>query len=296
VLCCHLVERPTVLTGPLRYPFGFQATPVKNPEKTVWNYRITHSGNYGLEREPAQGPDTAIAYPAAGHVRAEEGTFECWYRPAYDTERELPVEQRQHMANRSLLTIKWGADIQGGTNCGLYWNEMVQGPVVWSRQEGKVLLNPGAPFDWKAGQWHHLALTWSDKICIYVDGQLLSESPNAGFIPAPGDKAVIEIGGGSALAAIDEVRILRVARAPAAGPGPYQLDAQTLLLDHFDQDRATARPTRPDTRSGRDGSQSQTTTSPEGQVDPSVAFVPAKFGLGPTWEPAHAPTQLQRLA
>ena len=114
VFCCHLIERPTVLAGPLKYTFGFQATPVKNPEKTVWDYRITHSGNYGLERQPAQGPDTPITYPAAGHVRAEEGTFECWYRPAYDTERELPVEQRKHMANRSLFTIKWGPDIQAG--------------------------------------------------------------------------------------------------------------------------------------------------------------------------------------
>ena len=300
VLCCHLIERPTVLAGPLKYTFGFQATPVKNPEKTVWDYRITHSGNYGLEREPAQGPGTEITYPAAGHVRAEEGTFECWYRPAYDTERELPVEQRQHMANRSLLTIKWGPDIQGGTNCGFYWNELVQGPVVWSRKDGKVLLNPGAPFDWKAGQWHHLALTWSDKIRIYVDGKMLSESPNAGFIPAPVDKAVIEIGGGSALAAIDEVRILSVARPPAANPGPYEADAQTLLLDHFDNYRAAAATgdqSGPDLPSGQDGLKNRPTSAiREGKADPSLVFVPAKFGLGPTWEPAYAPTQLQRLA
>ena len=283
VFCCHLIERPTVLTGPLKYTFGFQATPVKNPEKTVWDYRITHSGNYGLEREPAQGPGTQITYPAVGNVRAEEGTFECWYRPAYDTERELPVEQRQHMANRSLFTIKWGPDIQRGTNCGLYWNELVQGPVVWSRKDGEVLLNPGAPFDWKAGQWHHLALTWSDKICIYVDGKLLSESPNAGFIPAPLDDAVIEIGGGSALATIDEVRILSVARPPAADPGPYEPDEQTLLLDHFDNDGVAARrhADRPREHAA------------DSRVSP---FVPAKFGLGPTWEPAYAPTELQRLA
>ena len=223
VFCCHLIERPTLLTGPLAYTFGFQATPVKNPEKTVWDYRITHSGNYGLEREPAQGPGTQITYPATGNVRAEEGTFECWYRPAYDTERELPVEQRQHMANRSLFTIKWGRDIQRGTNCGLYWNELVQGPVVWSRKDGEVLLNPGAPFDWKAGQWHHLALTWSDKICIYVDGKLLSESPNAGFIPAPLDGARIEIGGVSALATIDEVRISQ--RGASAGRRPGAIRA-----------------------------------------------------------------------
>jgi hypothetical protein len=300
VFRCHLIERPTVLAGPLRYTFGFQATPVKNPEKTVWDYRITHSGHYGLEREPAQVPGTAITYPAAGHVRAEEGTFECWYRPAYDTERELPVEKRQHMANRSLFTIKWGPDIQGGTNCGFYWNEEVQGPVVWSRKDGKVLLNPGASFDWKAGQWHHLALTWSDKVRIYVDGKMLSESPNAGFIPAPLEKATIEIGGGSALATIDELRILSVARPPAANPGPYEPDAQTLLLDHFDNYRAAAAATgnqsRRALRSGQDGSEDHpTSTSPAGKAEPSLVFVPAKFGLGPTWEPAYAPTQLQRL-
>ncbi len=278
VLRCHLIERATELKDPLKYTFGFQATPVKNPDKTVWDYRITHSGNYGLESTPSQGPGTQITYPAAGHVRAEEGTFECWYRPAYDTERELPVAERKHMANRSLFTITWGADVQQGTNCGFYWNEDAQGPVVWSRKDGNVLLNPRASFDWKAGEWHHLAMTWSDKIRIYVDGKMLSESPNAGFIPAPLDKAVIEIGGRSALATIDDVRILSVARAPEPNTGPHQPDAQTLLLDSFDN-------------YGKDAA-----SKPVGKADSSLVFVPAKFGLGPTWEPANNPTELQRLA
>ena len=278
--CCHLIERPTVLTGPLKYTFGFQATPVKNPEKTVWDYRITHSGSYGLERQPALGPNAPVAYGAEGNVRAEEGTFECWYRPAFDTERELPVEKRQHMANRSIFTIKWGSDAAGGTNCGLYWNEFVQGPVVWSRKKGKVLLNPGAAFDWKAGQWHHLALTWSDKIGIYVDGKLLSESPNAGFIPAPLNDAVIEIGGPSALATIDEVRILSVARPPAAEPGQVEPDEQTLLLDHFDNY----------------GWAKSTAEGRMGTAHPQLPIVSGKFGSAPTWEPDYSQTELQWLA
>ena len=268
VFACHLIEKPLELREPVKYTFGWQATPVKKPDKSVWDYRITHSGDYGLESAPAVGPGTSLTYPAAGHVRMEEGTFECWYRPAFDTERQLPVEQRKHMANRSLFTVRGGSDMQSGTNCGFYWNELVQGMVVWLCKQGDVLLNPGGPFDWKAGEWHHVALTWSDKIRIYIDGELLSESPNTGFMPVSVENATIEIvGGGSALATIDEVRILGVARLrPRGTPGPVSDRSGTLLLDHFDNYRD------PEAAS----------SERVGNADDSQQFVSARFGFGPT--------------
>lgn len=234
VLRCHLIDHPVKVETPLAYTFGLQATPVKEPEKTVWDYRITHDGGYGLESEPAA-QDAAIVYAGRGHLRAAQGTFECWYRPAYDSEYQIPLAQRFHPENHNLLTIRWGGpDVLHGTNCGLYYNGHVQGMVVWSRRNGRVLLNPGVPVDWKGGQWHHLALSWSDKVRLYIDGQLSSETPNAGMIPGAPEEATIEIGGSPVAAAIDEVRILGVARVPAVPTGPAQADAETLLLDHFE--------------------------------------------------------------
>jgi hypothetical protein len=276
VLRCHLIRGELAVSRPLEYTFGFQATPVKEPEKTVWDYRITHHGSYGLESQPATVGGT-ITYPAEGHLSASAGTFECWYRPAFENqERGVPRKDRRNTTNRSIFTLKWDADPAGGSNCGLYWNEQVQGPVAWSRRQGTVLLNPGAAVDWKAGQWLHLALTWSDQVRLYVDGKLVAETANTGFIPEPLGKAVIELGGAQAMALLDEVRILSTARPPTLNPGPVVADAETLLLDSFEG-------------YGKGG------TGGPGKAAKSVAFTAAKFGQGASWDPASNATQLQRL-
>ncbi|NPV47029.1 MAG: hypothetical protein HPY69_08715 [Armatimonadetes bacterium] len=277
VLKCRLIRDEQRLGEPLRYTFGFEATPCKQPEKTVWDYRITHHGNYGIETQPAS-LGGVITYEASRVLRREEGTFECWYRPGFaNLERGLPMAQRSATANRSIFTVKWGTSMGSGSNCGLYWNELVQGPVAWSRRNGQVLMNPGAPFDWEPGQWYHLALTWSDTVRIYVNGRLVAEAPNTGFIPQDLADAVVEIGGAMPLATIDEVRILSRARPPQPTPGEYEPDAETLLLDHFE---------------GYGEPNAQT----PGKPGPGVSFGPGKFGRAVTWEVGLARTQLQWLA
>lgn len=271
VLRCHLVERPMVIDRALTYTFGFQATPVKDPPKTAWDYRITHHGNYGLERQP--GGSAGLTYPAAGHLRAESGTFECWYRPAFDTERQTPMPERKHKENRDLLTIKWGDDIARGTNCGLYWNAHEQGLVAWSRKDGKVLFGLTAPFDWKAGQWHHLAVSWGDHVRIAVDGKIVTERACASWIPGPVEQATLVIGGRNTAATLDQVRISSVARPSRLPTGPDARDGRTLLLNPWESEAA-------------------------GQNDASlrVRVIDAKFGKGPTWEPDFVPTRLEWLA
>lgn len=276
-LRCHLFDHPVKVDSPLQYTFGFQATPAKRPEKTVWDYRITHHGRYGLERQPAS-LGGSIVYPAQGHLRAEQGTFECWYRPAYDGEREIPLAQRKHPENREILAIHWDkGDVMHGTNCGLYYNGHVQGPVIWSRRDGKVLLNPGVPVDWKAGQWHHLGLTWSDKVRLYIDGRLVSETPNAGMIPASPEQATITIGGVPLVASIDDVRILGVARPVTLPTGPLQADAETLLLDPLDSYGAPS------------------STTP-GTVRGLPTFGEGRFGKALVSDPTYGKTQLEALA
>ena len=278
VLRCRLIQGEQRIAEPLEYTFGFHATPVKNPGKTVWDYRITHHGRYGLESAPASVIGGCVTYAAAGRINPEQGTIECWYRPAFaDTGRGLPQAECKSTANRNIFTVRWDGDTRGGSDCGFGWSQPLQGPVAWARKDGKVTLNPGARVDWKVGQWYHLALTWSDRVRLYVDGKLVTDAPNDGFIPLSPEKAVIEIGGEDPMATIDELRVLRVARAPAMAPGEYAPDADTLLLDHFEDYG------KPDAK-------------PLGRAGAGVAFVPAKFGSGPTWDPAQGASQLQRLA
>ena len=111
---------------------------------------------------------------------------------------------------------------------------------------------------------------------IYADGKSLAEVPNTGFLPAPPARALIEIGGSSAAATIDEVRILDVVRAPSVRGEPLQANPRTLLLYHLDE-------------YGQPGA------ATPGKVGSAVGF--GRFGRGPIWQPAFImPTHLQWLA
>lgn len=231
---CNIVAERLTCAAPLEYTFGFQATPVKKPEKDVWDYRICHKGEYGLENRKAYWLDKAsVIYPGSV-INQSEGTVECWYMPGFaQTERGVASEQRKNRGNRSIFSIKWGND----TNAGFYWNEYVQGPVAWSRKANNVTMNPCKQVNWEVGQWFHLAVTWDrDFFNLYVNGESVAKEPNLGFIPEDTASAKVTIGGGNIPpnCKIDELRILNVARPPVAPFGPYAKDANTTLLEHFD--------------------------------------------------------------
>ena len=236
VLRCHLIERPTMLTTPLKYTFGFHATPVKKPEKTVWDYRITHHGNYGLEREPARPAAERSRIPRRGTCGPRRERLSAGIGRPSTRSGNCRSSKRKRMVQPALLAIRWGRDIMQGTNCGFYLNEQVQGPVVWSRKDGTRAAEPRAPFDWKAGQWHHVALTWSDSVRHLRRRPDALGDATAAFIPAPlegSDRNRRRTGGR------DDRRSAHLERRAAAGGqswARYQPDAQTLLLDHFDDD------------------------------------------------------------
>ena len=93
VLRLHLVEGAPI-EKPLKYTFGFQATPVKQPEKDAWDYRIHHGGSYTLHTEPYT-REGRVTYPAAGLIRGDQGTFEAWVRPLFDSDPSLPEEEKR---------------------------------------------------------------------------------------------------------------------------------------------------------------------------------------------------------
>ena len=103
-------------------------------------------------------------------IRGDQGTFEAWVQPLFDSDPSLPErgEAEKQRGNRMIFTVRLPDD----TNFGIYWNELVQGPVVWVRENGNVTFYAGAPIACKSGEWHHLAFTWDDAIRCYYDGKL----------------------------------------------------------------------------------------------------------------------------
>lgn len=239
VLRLHLVEG-TALSGERRYTFGFQATPVKQPEKTVWDYRIHHGGSYTLHTSPFV-TTGRVVYPAAGQLDPQRGTFECWLQPRFDSDPTRSDDEKRKMGNRMVLTL----DLPEGNNAGIYWNELHQGPVVWVRERGEVKFYAGASVTWKTGEWHHLAFSWGDRIRAWADGKLLFERPFNGFVSLPLADGTLTLGDKNSPFVIDEVRIVDETREPAVPTGPLTADEHTLLLDSFDSwTGPTTSPTR----------------------------------------------------
>ncbi|MEW6359095.1 MAG: glycoside hydrolase domain-containing protein [Planctomycetota bacterium] len=231
VLRLHLIKGEKV-ASPLRYTFGFEATPNKEVEKTVWDYRISHAGGYGVQSKPASAAGASIQYPAAGNIRSDQGTAEMWLAPAFDSDpAEAGKKDHTQVPNVTLFWI----DVDEKTNCGLFWCGPSQELRIWSRVDGKVLTTLSAPVKWKKGELHHAAFSWGDALRIYLDGELKAEKEYKGLTPKDLAKAALHIGKSGAPQLVDEIRVSDIARAPDLARQPYAPDEHTLLLDHLDQ-------------------------------------------------------------
>lgn len=282
VLRLHLVSTPLVLapgtesSPSLTYTFGLQATPVKPVLEDVWDYRICHAGNYGIESQTVGGYAT-LTYPAEGHFNVEEGTLELWVKPSFDP--NVPVEADapgRGRYNRDLFAVQ----LPNGDTIMWYWNIDDRGMRFFVRQGQTYPILVSSREEWKTGEWHHIALTWGDAIRIYNDGQLRAERPYRGTLPVDVKGAKLVFGGGQCEFAIDEVRISAVARsaeeiaASAMAQGELEADEQTLLLDHLNG------------------------ATEGGEVAGNYRFAPGKFGQGLQLylEESQRQTVLDRLA
>jgi len=238
VLRLHLIEAEKI-TSPLRYTFGFEATPNKQPEKTVWDYRISHSGGYGIQRKPAIAAGASIQYKAQGNIRGDRGTAEMWIAPSLDSDPARAGEKDHTQVPN--VTLFW-IDVDPKTNCGLFWCGPPQQLRIWSRVDDKVLTALSTPVKWKKGELHHVAFTWGDRLEIYIDGELKASQAYKGLMPKDLKDAVLHIGKSSPPPLIDEIRISDIPRAPELDKQPYVADEHTLLLDHLDQNIKNMKP------------------------------------------------------
>ena len=159
------------------------------------------------------------------------GSLECWVRLGGEVQEE----------EGTLLRLDGGGPwtyhilrrIAGTDRIGYYVNDGAATRNVVSDE-----LGPG---------WHHVLATHdvaADKAELFVDGALQGAMPYPGTACAGGP---LLIGGyhhgsdfGNSLRGdLDEIRISRCVRAPGqdAGGGPYEADAATTFLAHFDEGR-----------------------------------------------------------
>ncbi len=234
VLRLHLIAGEEI-TEPLKYTFGFQATPIKEPEKTVWDYRIMHGARYGMQDSPATAAGR-LEYPAAGNIRGDQGTAEMWMAAPRDSDVAKAAERDASIPNFRFFWL----DVDPQTNCGLFWVGPNQAVRIWVRVDGNVLASLDAPVTWKRGELHHVAFSWGDALRIYIDGELRAERAYTGLMPKDLTDATLNIGRGAPPVLVDEIRVSDIARAPELDQQPYTPDEHTLLLDHLDLDATTS--------------------------------------------------------
>ncbi len=229
-------------TAGLKYTLGFEATPNKKPDKDVWDYRINHTGYFIAPNEltsdnPAlrMSNNTVLTYKNEKLIDLAHGTMDMWLRVRFDPDVQYKDESSMPGLNRDLLIIS-----SGSQHFGLFWCIADRGMRFYGKSGTNLLFVRGMKTDWKQNELHHISITWGSKICLYIDGQLITEQENAGLMPkTPGD-AVMELMATNPGFDIDELRVSNIERKPEVPNAPYVADANTLLLDHFDKKNKTA--------------------------------------------------------
>jgi len=266
ILRLNIIGKPQTITGPLEYTFGLQATPVKPVVEDVWDMRIIHAGNYGIEDRPYAGSAT-LTYPAEGNINPERGTLEMWVRSRLGWDVKVPEGVSRGLFNRDLFSV-----LLPGGEFWLYWNIDDRGLRFFVKEGKRYPILFGTRQKWKAGEVHHVALTWGDEVCIYVDGKLVAKRAYKGTTSPDTKGGRIIFGGKAGGFAIDEVRISDVPRTEFDLSRPPEADEHTLLLDHLDEafQPDGERRTRPAKAAGGIG----------GVPDGAASFEPVKFGNG----------------
>jgi biopolymer transport protein ExbB len=142
------------------------------------------------------GPGASIVVPAAAATRLAPGrgfTFSAWIRIEGDQDNAAVFTQQEG-----------GAGVQIGVNgTALFARVGSSGGVAEIASAGRL----------EPGQWHHIAVTLSDRLSIFVDGREVATTPAA--MPAAGGEIVVgtPANGRGLVGVIDEVQVATVARS-----------------------------------------------------------------------------------
>lgn len=185
------------------------------------------AGRFGHAVQTSKAANSRLAYPAAGNVDPNEGSVEMWINPTYD------LDDPAYDDYPRLFSYFIDSEHQ------LYVEVSADRIVITSRNEGSCYGTWPDPPGWQAGEWHHLAATWSasaNRLTVYYDGVLAAEGD---FAALTGSASSFNLGSAASWAVMDavfdDVRLSR--RALSAGEiaaacsqgGPAPNDEVVLL-------------------------------------------------------------------
>jgi hypothetical protein len=190
------------------------------------------SGKWGKALSVA--PSGMALYPVAGLLSFGDGTIETWISLQYDGTAPI-YTQYDH-------TILRYVSAKGDQ---FAFSESNAGKIYGGTTVSKVFSGVTGPSisGWKAGQWHHVALTYSataKRMRVYVDGLLVAEKLTSLPMPAAdGTSFTIasDTWGHASAFDLDEMRISAVEktadeiRSDAARTAPFANNEVTLSLN-----------------------------------------------------------------
>lgn len=131
-------------------------------------------------------PQAALSYPFAGNCLPDEGTIMMWVRPEWSSDdgqfHHLFRASTGHFGGKSLNAIML-YQYHRLDRLQFYTSNGAQ----TEPQKGRTLAFR-EPSPWKAGQWFHVAATWSSTLAatemyLYVDGRRVSAAGGQVFVP-----------------------------------------------------------------------------------------------------------------
>ncbi len=234
VLSANIIRQPRALDSPITLTFGLQATPVKTiPPHNPFAYKFGGvPGGFQMNKQP-DGPlvnyREHLDYPVAGNLDYRQGTLEFFMAPAW----------RPGGAVRDVVALPGGFSLK----------------YVWASKhymdltdaQGKTVRADDLSLE--LDKFIHVAITWADKVKLYVDGKRVGELEGklawAEGMEETQEPPVLIFGAvnqwrGYTNIAVDEIRISDRVRYSGDGfsvpAEPLNADAGTLLLDHLDDE------------------------------------------------------------
>jgi hypothetical protein len=160
------------------------------------------AGRFDRAAEFNRDANSTLAYRAAGNVDANEGSLALWIRPTYDL---TDTAYRDHSPLFSYV-------IDRNNQLSI---EIDDGCVTLSqRNQGRLFPGTCEPVpDWRAGEWHHLVVTWSasaNRMAVYYD---CAQTATGDYRALNGIANLFYLGSDAAgqtlEAALDDVRLSR---------------------------------------------------------------------------------------
>jgi len=160
------------------------------------------------------------------NLNCSQGTIEMWFSPDWNSSDGLG-------AWGTILAVgNWNTNISEATGAwGIYISPDGSG-IYFSAQTNGVITNYlNAPISWNAGDWHHIALTYSaTNSALYVEGQLTSTGPGVSIVPGQNVFTNgFSIGSDSATGLLQARGVFNYLRTYN-----YELNADTIAADYAD--------------------------------------------------------------